>query len=640
MAEDGFSAFVRDAHEDLLCLADLLEEDPQRAESLVRNAMVDTRVCWRQVGRGGGPAAYARARLLRRCTGRRPGGEPPSGFVPEPTWALGSAALRRALADLPARTRAVVVLRLYEGLTDEETARLLGTGRESVLAELTRGRARLEQTPALESAGPGPSSAQAPIGRDLGAALRLLVEDVARPPFDPVVAAAAMSREAATRHRRRRLTGALAGALAAAAVGTAVMLPGGSPDDRPAAPSADVPVDGPAAPVPVHDLPTRGSLAGDTAFVDGVRRLAWESETFGSDGASGYAMPSFRRVVFAGDVPGGRWALVVGSSRSSAVRGGPDGSGDLLQVWFTGPPGAAPDQMTMSSYPLGVSVDVPVALLDPQTGTLVVVAAPGDAVEVSEHSVIAADGFRSRPYERVDTADGIATARIGVGDTGLPVAVGYRVLRGDAEVPSAPTEWVMASVEPDVPAVDISYPRGLPDADAATAAQSAALEVLGPLGLPPDGTDVVASWAGPLPGPAQGALAAVTVTVPSGAVVVNVRWQSVTANGDMTVAGGCGLDIRPARARTEERILAAGCDIYSATTGAVVDELLLVLAPPSVTALRAYDARGRFLADLPVPEDGVLVGERPPGTAEVEAETAGGVLLGRTDLLGYEHLWD
>ncbi|MFP5370386.1 MAG: RNA polymerase sigma factor, partial [Actinomycetes bacterium] len=542
-----------------------------------------------------------------------------------------SEALRTALADLPPRTRAAVVLRLYAELPEEETARLLRTDRESVLAELTRGRARLEQSLAL-TAGAGVSPGPVPSAGDLAEELRRLVEGVARPPFDPVAAAAALSREAVGR-RRRRLTG-IAGALAAAVV-TVVAV---RPDDRPATP--DVPAVVPAEAIAVHDLPTRGSLAGDTAFLDGVRALPWESEIFGVDGAPAYAMPSFRRVVFAGDVPGGRWALVVGSSSSGDPRGGPDGSGDLLQAWFTGPPGAAPEQMALSSYPLGVPPDVPVALLDPRTGTLVVVAAPGDAVEVSERSVLAADGSRSRPYQPADTTEGIATTRIGLGGTTLPFAVHYRVLRGGTVVASSSPEWVVSSVGPDLPVVDISYPRGIPAADAASAAQSAALAVLVPLGLPVRGTDVVARWAGPLPEPADGALAVVTVTAPSGAVVTTAHWQAVSGTGDVTSGGECGLDIRPAGEPTEQRVLAVGCEVYSATTGAVVDEVLVVLVPPSVTALRAYDMRGRFLADLPVPEDGVLLGAKPPGTAEVEAETAGGILLGRTDLLGREELWD
>ena len=639
MSDDGFLAFVRDEHERLLCVADLLAENPRTAEELVRRALVDTRMRWRQVGRNGDPAAYALTRLLRRHAARRADGEPASGFVAEPTEADGGGdALRRTIADLPSRTRAVVVLRLFQELPDEEIARLLRTDRSSVLAELARGRARLQASLVPESAGAGLSPAPAPFAGDLAEELRRLVERVARPPFDPVSAAAALSHEAAGRRRRRRLTGALAVAVVAVmAVVTMAFLP----DDPPTPPPTDLAVEVPARPVAVHDLPTRGSLAGDTAFLDGVLALPWESETFGRDGGPGYAMPIFRRVVYAGDVPGGRWALVVGSSSSSSgSRVGPDGSGDLLQAWFTGPPGAAPDQMTLSSYPLGVSAEVPVALLDPRTGTLVVVAAPGDAVEVSERVVLAADGSRARPHEPAETTDGIAITRIGSADGGLPYAMSYRVLRGGTIVASSPLDWVMASGEPEWPVVDIAYPRGMPTSVAVAVAQSAALGVLVPLGLPPHTTDVVAHWAGPLPGPVQGGLAVVTVTAPSGALVTTAHWQSVSGTGAATSGGDCGLDIRPAGEATDQRVLAAGCEIYGGSAGALVDEVLVVLAPPSVATLRAYDARGRFLADLPAPEDGVLIGRKPPGTAEVEAETAGGVLLGRTDLLGRDQLWD
>lgn len=635
MPDDGFVAFVREAHEGLLCLADLLEEDPRKAESLVRRALVDTRMRWRQVGRGGDPAAYARARLIRWHAGRRPDSLPPSGFVPEPTWAVGSSEnLRRALADLPRRTRAAVVLRLYEDLPDEETARLLRTDKESVLTELTLGRARLEQALALESAGTGGSPAPTPIDTDLRVELRLLVEGVARPPFDPIAAAASVSREAATRRRHRWLTGTVAaGALAAAVVTAAGML-----DDGPASPSAEVAIDVPAEPIPVHDLPTRGSLAADTAFLDGVLGLPWENEMIGEYAGPAEGSPGSRHVVFAGDVRGGRWALVVGRPLNSDPRVGPVDADGLVQAWFTGPPGAAPDQMTMSSFPQVVSPELPVSLMDPLTGTLVVVAAPGDAVEVSEHSVIAADGSLSRPYEPAHMTDGIAITRIGLGELTVPWAVSYRVLRDDTVVLSSAPEWILSAFEPDLPDLEISYPRGIPDAGAAQAAESAALGVVAPLGLSPHETDIVALWAGPLPEPLDGGLAVVTVTVPSGAVVATALWQSVDANGDATYAGDCGLGIRPAGVSTYQRVLAAGCEIYG-PPGAFLEQLLVVVSPPSVTALRAYDAGGRFLADLRL-EDGVLIGAMPPGTAQVESETAGGVLLGRTDLLGRDQLWD
>jgi hypothetical protein len=54
------------------------------------------------------------------------------------------------------------------------------------------------------------------------------------------------------------------------------------------------------------DGPARGSLAGDAAFVEAVRQLSWSDP-----GARAAAPPpAGSQVLFAGDVPGGRWALV------------------------------------------------------------------------------------------------------------------------------------------------------------------------------------------------------------------------------------------------------------------------------------------------------------------------------------------
>ncbi len=246
-----------------------------------------------------------------------------------------------------------------------------------------------------------------------------------------------------------------------------------------------------------------------------------------------------------------------------------------MQAWFTGPPGAAANQMTMSAYRQGCPPGLPMSLMDPRTGTLVVVAAPGDAVEVSEHSVIAADGSGSRPYEPADMTHGIATTRIDLGAIRLPYAVSYRVLRGDTVVASSSPDWVMTFSEPELPVLDISYPRGLPHGVAAQVAQSAALNVLVPLGLPLHETDVVAHWAGPLPEPVRGALAVVTVTVPSGAVVETVQRQSVTETGDVRRRRWPAHP--PVGEPRDQRVLAAGCEIYGESTGALIEELLVVI---------------------------------------------------------------
>ena len=87
----------------------------------------------------------------------------------------------------------------------------------------------------------------------------------------------------------------------------------------------------PVLPVPdggLYDVPTRGSLADDRAWVAGVRALDWPP----ADGE----VPSTadRRVVFAGEVPGGRVALVLGRLARGTAR-----------LWLVGPEGAAPGEM-------------------------------------------------------------------------------------------------------------------------------------------------------------------------------------------------------------------------------------------------------------------------------------------------------
>jgi hypothetical protein len=97
----------------------------------------------------------------------------------------------------------------------------------------------------------------------------------------------------------------------------------------------------------------------------------------------------------------------------------------------------------------------------------------------------------------------------------------------------------------------------------------------------------------------------VTVTVPSGAVLVDGEWlvPVESPSGDYIQGGDCGLDALPAGPPADERVLAMACE--------VVD-------PHGRTPLRSYL---------------VVVAPLPRGTATVEAVTAGDISLGRTDLL-------
>lgn len=395
----------------------------------------------------------------------------------------------------------------------------------------------------------------------------------------------------------------------------------------------DVPVAA-AAPVPppddnLYDGPTRGSLRDDAAFVEAVRALPWPGpQATGGPGPR----PAGRHVVFAGDVPAGRWALVVARP---AVRtedaAFPGGAGpDLLDsMWFTGPPGAAATQLTPAIDPVIIKPSWPTELLDPATGVLVVVAAVGDEIELSERPEIAADGGVSRDFSTVGTTDGVAVLQLGT--TGVPygTAAVYRIARDPTGTAIRP--WTTV---PDGPGRQpaIEYPRGEPGQPGRTAAVHAAHRVLGEIGLTPDDVEVSAQWVGNVPARGPGQAAVVTVTLPNGAVAVDGQWQLPPRARGPVPGGDCGRTVLPAGAPAARRVYALVCEVADATTGAPMQATLVVVAPPDVVLVRTYDANGSFLSEHPA-DEGVAVARRPIGAHEVEAVTGGGVSLGRTEIL-------
>jgi RNA polymerase sigma-70 factor (sigma-E family) len=139
--DEEFSAFVRARRIDLLRSACLLTAgDTHLAEDLVQTALARLYVAWPRVQRSGTQAAYAWRIVVNAYTDevRRPRwrreryvSEPPDGPAPAPPSALPGGidgeAIRAALAALPPRMRAAVVLRHWMDLSVEETASLPAT---------------------------------------------------------------------------------------------------------------------------------------------------------------------------------------------------------------------------------------------------------------------------------------------------------------------------------------------------------------------------------------------------------------------------------------------------------------------------------------------------------------------------------
>ncbi|TQN42332.1 hypothetical protein FHU33_1729 [Blastococcus colisei] len=451
-----------------------------------------------------------------------------------------------------------------------------------------------------------------------------------------------------TEDRRRRQRNLLAAAGCVVLLGIAVprLVDGGPQEAGPASGAVSEVTGGAGAAAAVVDVfsePTRGSLADDRAFLDGVRALPWTEEPplRAADGTVLHYLPEppveSRRVVFAGDVPGGRWALVVGwtTDAPAEAAGLPPGvvpTDALAAAWFTGPPGASVDQMTLGSGPNSVANDWPAALTDPRTGTLVVVAAPGDEVQVSHRPLIDEEGTTSRQWRQVDTGDGVAVTRISPVPRSYDASTSFRVLR-DGRIEARDAPWSLYAEDlGGEPAIE--YLRGQPAELGEQAARYAAENVLRELGLSGSQVRIAAQWTGSVPAGGSDQAALVTVTLPSGAVVVTAQWLMPERPDGSSMGAFCGQAVQPAGPPAERRVHAVACEVVDTTSGAPMRTSLVVVAPPEVALIRTYDGDRRFLADHSA-VDGVLVAPMPLGTETVEAVTAGGVTLGRVDVLGH-----
>ena len=150
--EEGFRSFVETNGATLLHAARLLTGDHHRGEDLVQTALIKVYMKW---GRIDAPLPYARRALVNAHidqTRRKWWGERPTEVMPEPDTADDVAdvtasdsrdVLRRMLAGLASKERAVIVLRYYCDLSEQETAATLGMPVGTVKSTCSRALARL-----------------------------------------------------------------------------------------------------------------------------------------------------------------------------------------------------------------------------------------------------------------------------------------------------------------------------------------------------------------------------------------------------------------------------------------------------------------------------------------------------------------
>ncbi len=143
--QQEFTEFATLAAPRLRRTAFLLCGDWHTAEDLAQTALAKVFVSWRRISRKDAVQAYA-TRTLVNCylAGRRRKratemllSRPPDRAVPPPAPELRLVVLD-ALAVLPPRARAVVVLRYWEDLSVEQVANLLGCSAGNVKSQSAR----------------------------------------------------------------------------------------------------------------------------------------------------------------------------------------------------------------------------------------------------------------------------------------------------------------------------------------------------------------------------------------------------------------------------------------------------------------------------------------------------------------------
>jgi RNA polymerase sigma-70 factor (sigma-E family) len=150
----GFSEYVAAQAEQVRFTAYLLCGDWHEAEDLAQAAFVRLYLAWGRIDRTEPINAYVRRivtrtflnerrrlwRRLERLTGAPP--EPPAGPGPAPEQRM---VVMAALAQVPPRQRAALVLRYWEDLSLEETADALGCSVGNVKSQCARGLRRLRE---------------------------------------------------------------------------------------------------------------------------------------------------------------------------------------------------------------------------------------------------------------------------------------------------------------------------------------------------------------------------------------------------------------------------------------------------------------------------------------------------------------
>jgi RNA polymerase sigma-70 factor (sigma-E family) len=173
-AREDFRSYVVGGSGALLRTAYLLTGNRADAEDLLQTALAKTYLSWDRIRDREAVDGYVRRVMVNTHTSwwrRRKVDERPTDELPEPGGARdGTAeldlhdALWTALAALPKRQRAMVVLRYYEDLSEAETARIMGVSIGTVKSTTSRALAKLREDSSLLTGDAGDPRTTLPTG--------------------------------------------------------------------------------------------------------------------------------------------------------------------------------------------------------------------------------------------------------------------------------------------------------------------------------------------------------------------------------------------------------------------------------------------------------------------------------------------
>ncbi|MGW0418622.1 SigE family RNA polymerase sigma factor [Streptomyces sp. NPDC003015] len=162
LAYPSFASYVKARQPVLLRTARSLTANPSDAEDLLQTALTKTYVAWERIEDHRALDGYVRRALLNTRTSqwrKRKVDEFATDEIPEPDPAPGDDdpaeqqalhdAMWRAIMKLPARQRAMVVLRYYEDLSEVQTAEVLGVSVGTVKSAVSRALGKLREDPEL-----------------------------------------------------------------------------------------------------------------------------------------------------------------------------------------------------------------------------------------------------------------------------------------------------------------------------------------------------------------------------------------------------------------------------------------------------------------------------------------------------------